>query len=218
MSSRPWTGKRALSIANLKGGVGKSTTTMMVADALSLNWSVRVLVVDPDAQANASQMLLSFKGLQIARTSGVTLTDWVDSLVEGSDSKFYTYVKSGISGLTELSPQNMSQHGKSGSLSIVPSTPELRFSELAFDHRNYSRQDSAASTLVMTSHLRSAIESLAQSVDLVIFDCPPGFTTLTQAALNISDAIISPTLEEPIGAWSLKAFRDFGLRDTLGVL
>lgn len=217
MMSRPWVGRRVLSIANLKGGVGKSTTTMMIADALSLKYAVRVLVVDLDAQANASQMLLSFRGLQNAKNCGVTLTDWVDNLDTELASKFYTYVRSGVSGLSELSPQNMPQHGTRGDLAVVPSTPELRFSELAFDHKSYSRHDNSAPTSKMIAFLQTAIESLENSIDLVIFDCPPGFTTLSQAALSISDAVISPTLEEPLGAWSLKAFRDFGLRDTLGV-
>jgi chromosome partitioning protein len=217
MKHELWTGRRVLSIANLKGGVGKSTTSMMIADALSYEYSVRVLVVDLDPQANVSQMLLSYRGLQNAKNTGLTLTDWVENLESESASKFFTYANAGVSGLHELNPRNKPQHARSGDLAVVPATPELRFSELSFDHRCYESDDRAAPTQKMIGHLKGAIDSLEQSIDLVLFDCPPGFSTLSQAALSISDGIISPILEEPLGAWSLKAFRDFGLIQTLGI-
>ncbi|MEL6474743.1 MAG: ParA family protein, partial [Pseudomonadota bacterium] len=51
--------------------------------------------------------------------------------------------------------------------------------------------------------------------DYVIIDCPPAFSTLTQAALSLADLIISPVLEEPLSAWSVVAFRDFGMKQSL---
>ena len=49
-------------IANLKGGVGKSTTTVMLADGLAYYYGMNVLVIDLDPQANSSQMLLTEMG------------------------------------------------------------------------------------------------------------------------------------------------------------
>jgi len=45
-------------VANLKGGVGKSTTTLFVAEHWALKGN-KLLVVDLDPQASTSFMLLS---------------------------------------------------------------------------------------------------------------------------------------------------------------
>ncbi len=68
--------RRVVCIANQKGGVGKTTTTVNLAVALALHGS-RVLVVDLDPQGNAST------GLSVDHHSGVPSA--YDVLVEGMD-------------------------------------------------------------------------------------------------------------------------------------
>src|SRR5689334_12408496 len=57
-------------IAHLKGGVGKATTTVMLADGLAHYYGMNVLVIDLDPQANSSQMLLTERGVQAASDQG----------------------------------------------------------------------------------------------------------------------------------------------------
>ena len=75
---------KKVAVANMKGGVGKSTSTMMIADALSLHHGKRVLIIDCDPQSNVSQMILSFPGLENARAANATLTHWVESFGAGA--------------------------------------------------------------------------------------------------------------------------------------
>lgn len=47
-----------VSIINLKGGVGKSTLTMVLAEFLAFRFSKNVLLIDMDAQANLSYCMV----------------------------------------------------------------------------------------------------------------------------------------------------------------
>ena len=71
------------SIANLKGGVGKSTTTVMLADGLAYFFGLDVLVVDLDSQANSSQVLLTEVGLDAAADQGKGAHEMLGQFVRG---------------------------------------------------------------------------------------------------------------------------------------
>lgn len=208
-----------IAISSLKGGVGKSTTVMMLADALAYFHGAQVLVVDLDPQANCGQMLLSFSGLKQASSSRRALTYWVDCLARGVHADFYACINTGVCGLQEVRHGNRAKAGAPlpGQIAAIPSTPTLRFAELAYDHRHFDPDDRAAPRKHMVAQLDPALRSLGEAYDYILFDCPPGFSTLAQAALCISDGIISPILEDPVSVWSLKAFRDFGLKQELDI-
>ena len=54
--------KRVISLINLKGGVGKTTTAIEMGYLLSARYKARVLLVDNDKQGNLSRAL----GIHIA--------------------------------------------------------------------------------------------------------------------------------------------------------
>ncbi|NIO38876.1 MAG: AAA family ATPase, partial [Burkholderiales bacterium] len=51
--------RNSIAMMNTKGGVGKSTLVMAVAETLSAHHRKNVLVVDSDAQSSVSSMLMT---------------------------------------------------------------------------------------------------------------------------------------------------------------
>tara|TARA_R110002049_G_scaffold284934_1_gene465623 strand:+ start:98 stop:1039 length:942 start_codon:yes stop_codon:yes gene_type:complete len=212
---------KTVAIANMKEGVGKSTSAMMLADVLSHVYEQKVLLVDCDPQANLSQMILSFSGLKNAKAAGQTITSWVVGTGTGPQVaqpaaarvECTQTITSNISGLDSLRLDNRKR--KAGQLSIWASTPELRFAELAFDHLYFEAGDNQSPRRSMSNMLKGALASVNQHYDVVIFDCPPGFSTLAQAAFMQSDLILSPLNVDRVSLWSLMSFWKQGLEEIL---
>src|SRR3569832_1707776 len=76
-----------ISFVNMKGGVGKTTLAVNVADALNRRHGMTVLLVDIDPQFNATQCLYSGEEyIQTVKAGGDTIVDiFRASVVEDID-------------------------------------------------------------------------------------------------------------------------------------
>ena len=206
---------KRIAIANLKGGVGKSTTTAFLAECLALHHKLRVLVLDLDPQANCSFMLLSRKGVEAAETARRTLPNFLLDLIQSSRSetdaentKLEGFLSKGSSDLAEL------KGGAIGRVDLLPSIPRMWFVETQFDKMYHLQKKEPSIELGQIFDL--GLKQIAPDYDVVLIDCPPGFSTLTRTGLLLSDAIISPTIADEVSARSLRDFVDIGLGEILG--
>lgn len=214
---------KKIAIANMKGGVGKSTSAMMLADVLSHHYEKRVLLIDCDPQSNLSQMILSFPGLKSAKAAGCTITNWIESFGNGTmlghnpspDIDAARTIQSNVSGLESLRMNNPRR--RNGQISLWAATPDLRFAELAFDHLYFVAGDRASPRNMLNGLLKDALSSVEAQFDYAIFDCPPGFSTLSQSALLQADLILSPLNVDRVSLWSLMNFWKQGLEETLSL-
>lgn len=196
-------------IANLKGGVGKSTTTVMLADGLAYFFGLDVLVVDLDSQANSSQVLLTEMGLDKAADQGKGAHELLGQFVRGEPPVAGPFIIPNAVSLEELRRAE-ERDERLGWVSILPSHPKLRLAEMSLEEDWYSGTGTPSTlATALTQHFSASVEPLLSLYDVILIDCPPHLSPLSRAALAASDTFVLPTLADPISTWGTKQFSDW---------
>jgi chromosome partitioning protein len=154
---------RILTVANQKGGVGKTTTTVNVAAALALQ-GLQVLVVDLDPQGNAST------ALGVEHHSEVPSI--YDVLIEGRPLQEVVAPVEGIAGLW-CAPATIDLAGA-----------EIELVSLVARETRLQRALDAYQTW--------ALEHRTSRLDYVLIDCPPSLGLLTVNALVAAPEVLIP--------------------------
>lgn len=193
---------RTVSVVNMKGGVGKSTTVASLAEVLSSE-GLRVLVIDLDPQSNVSMMLAGQDRWIELRQNGLTIDEYFNQYVYGGEPRFFRqFIAGRVSDIAGDPP-----------LDLLISTPEFRYIERhalekwvsqGFDIRQLNTRFSRLTA--------SAIENVSESYDLVLFDCPPGISMFAEAAIELSEFIVIPTIPDYVSRLGIFAFRKRALR------
>jgi len=157
---------RVMVVANQKGGVGKTTTTVNMAAALAQH-GLRVLVVDLDPQGNAST------ALAIDHHRGTPST--YDALVDGVP-------------FTEIVQPSKEIDG----LFVVPATIDLAGAEIDLVSL-VAREGRLRKALLGYPPVFGADED---RLDYVLIDCPPSLGLLTLNALVAGDEMLIPIQAE----------------------
>lgn len=196
-------------IANLKGGVGKSTTTVMLADGLAYFYGMNVLVVDLDPQANSSQMLLTEQGVQAASDQGKGSPHLLAEFVAKRPATAAPFIMPNAVTLEELRVAE-ERDQRRGWISAIPSHPQMRLREMGLEEEWYSGAGTP-STLseALTEYFRKAFKPLKPLYDVILLDCPPHLSPMARAGLSIADVFIMPTIADSVSTWGTKQFSDW---------
>lgn len=199
-----------IAIANHKGGVGKSTTTMMLADGLAL-LGYRVLVLDFDPQAMISKVLLGISGLDAVERQRRTLGHLLQQLANGKAVQLAKY----RTRASDLIPLRDATDGRGVDLvasnrNLLKDLGDLEDAIRAL-HRKH-RIDVTLATLLEPQLLR-----LSAHYDVMLFDCPAGTPPLALAALRLATHAIAPTNLEQNAYSALTDFLHIILEDDLGL-
>lgn len=197
------------SISNLKGGVGKSTTTLMLADGLAYYYGANVLVMDLDPQANSSQMMLTEQGLQLSHDNGKGVHFLLKQFSEGNSPDLAGLIQPNAVTLEELRKAE-NQDERMGWMSILASHPQVRLTEMEIEDRLYG-QGTRPSDLadMLAEHMDAALHAVRHLYDVILIDTPPYLSPLARAALSISSKFVTPTLADPVSIWGTKQFSDW---------
>jgi chromosome partitioning protein len=157
---------RVMVVANQKGGVGKTTTTVNMAAALAQHGQ-RVLVVDLDPQGNASTAL----GVQHHRGTPSSY----DALVDGTP----------LADIVQVSPEVEN-------LFVVPATIDLAGAEIELVSV-VARENRLRKAIHGYDRVFAEDD---ERLDYVLVDCPPSLGLLTLNALVAGDEMLVPIQAE----------------------
>lgn len=167
-----------MSLINMKGGVGKTTLATQIAWYATIELDKKVLLIDLDPQANASQSVMSPETyVEYLDDGGLTVADIFEQ---------FTPTGSASGSPKKLDPDkaiySRVEYDDGSLLHIVPSRLELSWT---------MRNPAGKETL-----LPRFVSKIEKKYDLIIIDCSPTDSILTDAAYHCSRYILVPIKAE----------------------
>ena len=180
-----------ISTINLKGGVGKTTTTVALAETLSSEMGKHILIIDLDPQTNATTMLIGEERWYELNKKEKTLARlFKDALLSEPDDKTFDFDATLQKRVSDVSDTN---------IDLLPSSLDL-----------IDVQDQLATipsgrfySINPIELLWRAVKSKLDDYDIVLVDCPPNLGIITLNGLRISHAYIIPTIPDHLSTYGI---------------
>ncbi|MGK4473704.1 ParA family protein [Aeromonas molluscorum] len=167
---------KIISFINLKGGVGKTTTTVNIAATLADD-GYNVLVIDLDPQTNATVSLIDQEEWQKCHDDGQTLYHLFNDMLKGNDD-------------FDINEAILTDVGNVEGLDLLPSS--IHLVEIQDDIPDMDNKAYVSHVDV----LGNIIESIKERYDFILIDCPPNLGAITLNGISISDYYIVPTVPD----------------------
>lgn len=169
---------KIIAFANSKGGVGKSTSAVNVADILARGLVAadgkilgRVLLVDLDPQGHVT------RSLGLANEAGVCISAFLEGKRSFKDSVLWA----------DRSAEGLPRPN----LFVMPATPKLRAMGLKLMGRDLGAM-AAGEEPELDDILTIRLGSYAAHFAYVVLDCPPNLDVFRNAVYNFAEQVVAP--------------------------
>ena len=191
---------KVVSFINLKGGVGKSTLSMMISEYLYFRFGKRVLAIDIDSQANLTNAMVPIERISVLNRESRTIYHLFMAALTGNATLVDVVAQ------PPLIVSNISRGliSEKATLDMVISVPDLAQLD---EHMLEMWENGERAPTRFRYVLKEALETVLHSYDVIIIDCPPGLSVLTSNALVSSDYYVSPLIPEPLSRLGIDLVR-----------
>ena len=179
-----------ISLLNLKGGVGKTTLTVALAEFMALQHDLKVLIIDLDPQTNATVSLMGEHEWKKQNIKGQTIVQLFRDYLENTH----------IFSAREAIVHNVSNIGGGiTGLDLLPSSLDL-----------IDIQDELIKIptrgIFSQRPLTILGETLCEDInhyDIVLIDCPPNLGLITQNGLILSQYYLIPVIPDVLSTYGI---------------
>lgn len=180
---------------NLKGGVGKTTTTVALAEALCSERRKRVLVIDLDPQTNATVMLIGEKRWKELNDDEHTVARLFKDGLDPDARQFD--LEAALQ--TDVGRTRRPYSYYSRGLDLLPSSLDL----IRVQDRLATVPPGEFHTNRPIDLLYRAVDSKLSAYDFVLIDCPPNLGIITLNGLRVANWYIIPTIPDILSTYGI---------------
>jgi chromosome partitioning protein len=181
---------RVIATINLKGGVGKTTTTAALGEFMAAEFGQRVLMIDLDPQTNLTTMMVGEERWRELNELGLTLATLFRKAIAPDADAFdiEKAVQKGVSPVRAVRD-----------LDLLASSLDLMDIQEGLTHQQYADPGSHRPVEV----LLSAVRPIADRYDYILIDCPPNLGILTLNGLRLADGYLIPTIPDILSTYGI---------------
>lgn len=199
-----------IAVSNRKGGVGKTTVTMMLAYGFALYGNKKVLIIDLDAQASSSVCFLGAERWLKAKSDGKHAGDmFINAFGDDKNIDISNFIVEG-GGDVYLSGTQNKPH-----IDVIPSSSELDDTERGMLYMMSNSKPTLEEVFFeIEEKVANIIRTAEGKYDVVLLDCPPGLSCAAWGGLRSADFAVIPYTPDPTAEDNIRALmRNIAVRD-----
>jgi chromosome partitioning protein len=181
-----------LSFINLKGGVGKTTTAVAVAEMLAQEERKHVLLIDLDPQTNATVTVITEDKWAEVDQAGNTIAQLFEDRLNPQNPQKFDIEKAIVRRVSTI-------NDGIARLDLLPSSIRL----IEMQDKIPMIALSGNFTTNPIEILREALLPIIDRYDYIIIDCPPSLGAVTKNGLRISTGYVIPTIPDIVSTWGI---------------